>query len=237
MIRKRRPQKASTAWLTTFADLTSLMITFFVLLFSMKDVDAKRWQEISGALAGSLTFTPVEQVQFSSDDVNQATFTQGDKLSYLKAILQKRFNEDRVLSEATLNHDTKENTLTILIPNRMLFSVASSDLSAAGDAAIGTLGSLLQNLDNAITVRGHTDPSPIKGSSRYETNWELSMLRAIGVLNKLRNSGVVAPMEALGLADSRFHMIDSRLDKNARYRAARRVEIVIDQKANTEKTF
>lgn len=234
MIKKKKYQKASTAWLTTFADLASLMITFFVLLFSMKDVDVKRWQEISGALAGSLTFTPVEQVQFSTDDVDQATFTQGDQLSYLRAILQKRFDEDAVLREARLNHDTQQDTLTIIIPNQLLFNLASSDLIPAGQEAIAKLGSLLQHLDNAITVRGHSDPSPVSGSSRYETNWELSMLRALGVLNKLRSAGVVAPMEAIGLADSRFHMVDSSLSKDARYKAARRVEIVIDKKANTE---
>lgn len=237
MIRKRARQKVSNAWLTTFADLTSLMITFFVLLFSMKDVDVKKWQEISGALSGSLTFTPVEQVQYATDDVNQATFAQADQLTYLRAILERRFQEDNVLREASLRYSPAEEKLTIVVPSRLLFGVASADLSDEGDVAISTLGSLLQHLDNAITVSGHSDPTPIQGSTRYETNWELSMMRAIGVLNKLRSSGVVAPMKALGFADSRFYMIDSGLSENERYQAARRVEIVIDQEASTEKSF
>lgn len=237
MIRKRTSRKASNAWLTTFADLVSLMITFFVLLFSMKEMDVEQWNKISGALSGSVTFTPVEQVEYASDDVNQATFAQADQLTYLQAILKKRFAEDSVLREAELIYNETQKNLTIVVPNQLLFEVASADLSAAGSPALSKLGSLLQHLDNAITVRGYSDPSPIQGSARYETNWELSMMRAIGVLNKLRISGVVAPMKALGFADSRFYMIDSSLSKNERYRAARRVEIVIAQEANTEKSF
>lgn len=237
MIKKRRPRKASNAWLTTFADLTSLMITFFVLLFSMKDVDVERWQEISGTLSGALTFSPVEQVQYATDDVNQATFAQADKLAYLRAILERRFAEDDVLRDARLLYNQDEDTLTIIVPNDLLFQVASADLNADGVAAVSTLGSLLQHLDNAITVSGYSDPSPIQGSARYETNWELSMMRAVGVLNKLRSAGVVAPMKALGFADSRFYMINSNLSKKKRYREARRVEVVIDRQANTEKSF
>ena len=237
MIQKRKPRKASNAWLTTFADLTSLMITFFVLLFSMKDVDVKKWQEISGSLSGSLTFTPVEQVKYEANQTDKATFAQADRLTYLQAVLERRFNEDDVLRNATLIHNQQQKTLTIIVPNRLLFDVAAADLNAAGEEAIGTLGSLLQHLDNAIVVGGHSDPSPIRGSARYETNWELSMMRALGVLKKLRASGVVAPMKALGFADSRFHMINSELSKTERYRAARRVEIVIESKASTEKSF
>lgn len=237
MIYTRKSRKTSNAWLTTFADLTSLMITFFVLLFSMKDLDVKRWQEISGSLSGALTFTPVEQVDYASDDIDQATFAQADQLTYLMAILKKRFLEDGVLRDAALDYNEEQEKLTIIVPNHLLFDVGSADLNDAGNLAIARLGSLLQHLDNAITVRGHSDPTPIKGSTRYQTNWELSMMRAVGVLKKLRASGVIAPMKALGFADSRFHMIKSELSQQQRYQAARKVEIVIDKIASKERSF
>ena len=40
------------AWLLTFADLISLLITFFVLLYSMKVVDTQKWEEMKGSFAG-----------------------------------------------------------------------------------------------------------------------------------------------------------------------------------------
>ena len=237
MIQKRKPRKASNAWLATFADLTSLMITFFVLLFSMKDVDIEKWQKISGSLAGSLTFTPVEKVDYQANQTEMASFAKANRLTYLQAVLERRFKEDEVLREASLRYNQQEKTLTIIVPNRLLFDVASADLKVAGEEAIGILASLLQHLDNSIAVHGHSDPTPIRGSARYETNWELSMMRALGVLKKLRTGGVVAPMKALGFADSRFYMINSGLSKRERYQTARRVEVVIDSKASTEKSF
>lgn len=236
MIQKNMRKKPSTAWLATFADLASLMITFFVLLFSMKNVDVERFQDISGALSGALAFTSVQQADFSGGVVEQTQVLRADQLTYLQAILQQRFAEDEILKEAELVYDKKAETLTILIPSTLLFDVGGATLQIQGEEAIDRLGSLLQYLDNSIMVGGHTDPTPIEGSPLYETNWELSMMRAIGVLKKLRSSGIVAPMQALGFADSRFNMVDSELPIEQRYAKARRVEVVIDQKAtNTKK--
>lgn len=48
---KPEPQKkGSPAWMTTFADLMSLLLTFFVLLLSMSEIDATRFRKVSGSL-------------------------------------------------------------------------------------------------------------------------------------------------------------------------------------------
>lgn len=236
MFVKATRKKPSAAWLATFADLASLLITFFVLLFSMKDIDLERFEEISGALSGALAFTPVEDVQFVGGETDKASFAQANQLTYLQAILHQRFQDDSILKEAALIYDKKEKTLTVQIPSFLLFDVGDAQLKPSGAKAVGKLGGILQHLDNGIMVGGHTDPTPLEDGSSYETNWELSMARAIGVLKKLRSSGVVAPMQALGFADSRLAMLDSKQPLDQRYAKARRVDIVIDQTAtNTEK--
>jgi len=57
MPRRRKSDPPSMAWLLTFADLVSLMITFFVMLYAFKSVDIKRWHEIRGALSGALSLS------------------------------------------------------------------------------------------------------------------------------------------------------------------------------------
>ena len=61
------------------------------------------------------------------------------------------------------------------------------------------------------------------------------MLRAVGVLKKLRATGVVSPMQALGYADSRFDMIQSDLPVTMRYLKARRVEIIIGKATTNQR--
>ena len=224
----------SDAWLITFADLVSLLITFFVLLFSMKNIDAQRWQDIRGALSGALSFEELTQKNVDTDNIETITLIQADNLAYLKAILEQRFKSDATLREASLTLNPLGDELRISVPSRLLFKTGSATLVPQGDDAIGRLGDMLRNIDNSIVVAGHTDPVPIQGGV-YETNWELSMLRAVGVLKKLRATGVVSPMQALGYADSRFDMIQSDLPVTMRYLKARRVEIIIGEATTNQR--
>jgi len=148
--------------------------------------------------------------------------------------LGQRFKSDDVLKEATMVIRDRGDELRITVPSRLLFKTGSASLMPQGDDAIGRLGDMLRNIDNSIIIAGHTDPVPIQGGV-YESNWELSMLRAVGVLKKLRATGVVSPMQALGYADSRFDMIQSDLPVTMRYLKARRVEIIIGKATTNQR--
>ncbi len=50
MAKKEEAKKGSPAWMTTFADMMSLLLTFFVLLLSMSEIDATRFRKVSGSL-------------------------------------------------------------------------------------------------------------------------------------------------------------------------------------------
>lgn len=226
LIKKRKNTPPSDAWLITFADLVSLLITFFVMLFAMKNIDAQRWEDIKGALSGALAFEEITDQNVDADNIETLNLAKADSLAYLRAILQERFKTDGVLREASLEINPTGNELKISLPSHLLFKTGSATLIGPGDEAVGRLGDLLRNIDNSIIIAGHTDPVPIQGGV-FETNWELSMLRAVGVLKKLRATGVVAPMQALGYADSRFDVIQSDLPVSMRYLKARRVEVII----------
>jgi len=226
LIQHKKNATPSDAWLVTFADLVSLLITFFVLLFAMKNIDGQRWEDIKGALSGALSFEETVDHNVQANNIETLNLIKADSLTYLRAILQERFKADAVLREATLDLNPFGDELKIALPSHLLFKTGSATLVAQGDEAIGRLGDMLRNIDNSIIIAGHTDPVPIQGGV-FETNWELSMLRAVGVLKKLRTTGVVAPMQALGYADSRFDMIQSNLPVSMRYLKARRVEVII----------
>lgn len=225
-IERKHNTTPSDAWLITFADLVSLLITFFVLLFAMKNIDGQRWEDIKGALSGALSFEEIIDRNINTKNIETLSLTKADSLTYLKAILHERFKADGVLREAGLDVNAQGDELKISLPSHLLFKTGSAKLMSQGDDAVGRLGDMLRNIDNSIVIAGHTDPVPIQGGA-YETNWELSMLRAVGVLKKLRATGVVSPMKAVGYADSQFDMIQSNLPVSMRYLKARRVEVII----------
>lgn len=47
---KKAEKKGAPAWMATFADMMSLLLTFFVLLLSMAEIDATRFRKVSGSL-------------------------------------------------------------------------------------------------------------------------------------------------------------------------------------------
>ena len=69
---RKKSGPPSDSWLVTFADLVSLLITFFVLLFSMKNINTQRWQDIRGALSGALAFEEINQQNVDTDNIESS---------------------------------------------------------------------------------------------------------------------------------------------------------------------
>ena len=92
------------------------------------------------------------------------------------------------------------------------------------------LGGILRNIDNQISVNGHSDQVPPEGGE-YASNWELSLARAIA--NVLRSSGYTEDIAALGSADGKYNELPE-LEENERRILARRVDIVARPMVRTE---
>jgi chemotaxis protein MotB len=228
----KQGESPSNAWMLTFADLISLLITFFVMLYAMKVVDSEKWEDIKGALSGALKFTdqvmrftPTEKKQ-----VDQIVLREADNLDYLQTLLQTQFAFDPVLKTAEMVRDLDLETLTIVLPNHLLFSSGSAEIIAEGRTAILRMGEVLRNLGNQMEVAGHTDPVPV-ASAAYPSNWELSMMRALSVTQLLHTSGVTEPIISRGYGESRYNNIDPTLPQAERLQKARRVEVIIKLKS------
>jgi chemotaxis protein MotB len=219
------------AWLLTFADLVSLLITFFVMIYATRTLDDATFKKLQGSLAESLASAKVpDKDKFrSTKDIETIDLVPTDNLDYIQGLLKTRFESDPVLGSSELRVDPATGTLTIAMPNRLLFETGASALLPRGQEAMQRLGDILRHLDNPIVVHGHTDPAPTQ-SAALPTNWELSLLRALGVVKQLHAGGVSQSLRASGFADSRFDTLDPRLTEPERYQRARRVEIIILEK-------
>ena len=199
-----QPEPANMAWLLTFADLVSLLITFFVLLYSMKVVSSQTWDELVGSFQGA--FTIRKQVHKlkpdQTDTVEKIDLARSDDLEYIRTILSRYFSENILLHDVRLIYDPQSDVLNVHIPSQKLFDSGQENIAHQGKTTLIALGDLLRHLDNRIEVAGHTSAA-FEESRRYPSAWELSMLRALQVGNVLKEQGVTRVLTLSGYADSR----------------------------------
>lgn len=223
----RRQGATDTAWMTTFADLLALLLTFFVLLFSMNTVQDAQWRSVVRAL--KLQFAPHEarilRVPEPEAEAIKRFVRQAKSLDYLAALFRHKLSDDARWQGARLSR--LGDRVVLSLPADLVFDSGSAALTADARNLLGDLGELLRSLDNAISVAGHTDPAPISGG-RYASNWDLSLRRAEAVAAALREAGYGRPVTALGYGDGRFSDLSSALTEAERFRLARRVDVVVE---------
>jgi len=215
----------SRAWIVTFTDLVSLMLTFFVMLFAMSNVKVDRWEAMTDALSRTLSPNNGAVPATATAKFNVATVVRkaAINLDYLAGVLQETVVADQLLSQSRIVR--LEDRLIIALPGDLLFQPGKAELSARARDALFSLGGVLRNLGNEIGVNGHTDPVP-PVDSIYPSNWELSLARALSVAEALRHAGYPQDIVSYGFADSRFgELPDLPLDQ--RRALGRRVDIVI----------
>ena len=215
-------------WLVTFADLLSLLLCFFVMLFASLVLDSQKFDEIKGSLKQAFQTTAqlAEPKELEESAAEEITLAPADNLDYIRSILRTRLQNDPLLTDARLVRNTKNNTLNIIMPSQLLFAPGSAALTPGGLDAVQHMADLLANLDNGVEVAGHTDASAIN-TPEFASNWELSVARAQTVANILRAAGVNGSLTATGYADGRLNEVDPSLPAAARAELARRVELVI----------
>lgn len=204
------------AWLATYGDMITLLMCFFVLFFSVSDVNVALFEDLKNG--------------FESDVLNTDN---GTPISMLANQLDSVYDHPE--------HDD-EDVEVELLKRGINIRLASSDLFRSGDATLSRSGryivdsvtvqllDIVERYHLTCDVEGHTDDVPIR-SYKFPSNWELSASRAANVLRRMIDAGIPEDQSrAIGFADLR-PLIEPRdstgaLVKGAR-RANRRVEIII----------
>lgn len=222
------------AWLMTFADLMSLLMAVFVLLFAMSTIEIPKYTAVVESLTEALTHgSPMtkEQMEFfnslqkEQDQKDEAKESKIEDLRPLYESLIETFaKEDRTESPINIEYDENIDQIRVTFPEQIAFDAGRADLKPEFSEMLGNFEGFNRQ-DIVLKVIGHTDKRPVAGG-RFVSNWELSSARASSVIVDLLDQGVVRPdqVEAIGLADTR-PLIDE--DSIAAYAKNRRVEVLI----------
>jgi chemotaxis protein MotB len=237
-------------WLITYADLITLLMVFFVLLYSMANADSTKFRMVSAALSRAFNVdvfkgatasgmggeggsgaslglgeggasTALEDLLAQSDSISPL-------VSRLASALQPVVRGDaapQALPAPDVSIlDTAEGVV-VRLSGSFLFESGRAELKPNALPILDALATELRALSKDVRVDGHTDNVPLD-SPRYATNWELSGARAFAVVRYLAEIGGVP---ATRLTAAGFGEFRPLVDNNTREHRAlnRRVEVRI----------
>ncbi|STO09370.1 flagellar motor protein MotB [Exiguobacterium aurantiacum] len=222
-------------WLIPYADLLTLLLALFIVLFASSNVDQTKLEKMSRSFNQVFSGgTSVFQASTASNsDINRTnnTDTTANPRTYELAKLDElkeqvtQYIEEKGLQdqiEATIN----SSGLVLTIQDRALFSMGEATLDAeARDVARSISGILEQAGNREIVVSGHTDNVPIN-TARFPSNWELSSARATAFMRVLLTNDSLNPSQFTLASYGEYKPIATN-DTDAGRAKNRRVEVLI----------
>jgi len=210
-------------WLLTYADLITLLLAFFVVMYSMSQVDAKKFGKMAQALNGVLKGGE-SLVKHKNEALNKGHgLLDIGNLRMIQQKIEERFKEiDR---QNDIKTEITERGLVVHIMESALFKDASANLEPRALEILDLIADKTRDIPNHIRVEGHTDDRPIN-TIRFPSNWELSSARATEVVRYLSQSHHIPPdrISALGYGEYRPVRPNNSIENRAQNR---RVDVVI----------
>lgn len=229
--RSEDEEERPALWLITFTDIMALMLTFFVLLYSMSVPEVEKWEDLSFSInKGFSKFYSPKQFAGGQDAISIDKIDRNEalNLNYLDDLIKEKIKENKLLNEVTLI--SAKDRLIISMPQDLLFDAGQDEVKVEGKKALFALGGLLARIRNRIEVVGHTDPTPITAQNpKFTSNWELSLSRAAQVSNILMQVGYRRDMIVRGMSSARYDELPATLPEQQRLDLSRRVDLVVMQ--------
>lgn len=234
-------------WLTTFNDMVTLLMVFFVLLFAMGSIDVRKVKNFQSSMqsalgvleAGQSTGVAVVEEESAANQRAEREGTAGQEgqaaekgttpdkqgkaptpselIRAMVAALDNEYGIDAVYTS---------KGLLITLDDHLLFELGKADINPQGIPVLAKVSAVLQKVDRPLRVEGHTDNLPIN-TRQYPSNWELSTARAVNVVKHFSEHGAIAPqrLAAVGYGESKPRAANDTPEHRARNR---RVEIVLE---------
>ena len=210
----KRPQppgdEGAPAWMVTFSDLTTLLLTFFVLLLSFANMDIVKFREMLGSIKDAFGVQvkrqEAEYVAFSPSPYEKKSDLTKDEEFVLGMVLRIRslFEADKETKGLVEIAVVKDKVL-LRVRNSIMFKPGSAKLLPQAYPILNKIIKILEENNVDLKVIGHTDDTPVERGP-YPSNWELSAARAGAVVRYIiTHSKVIKPtrLQAIGLADTR----------------------------------
>ena len=215
-------------WLTTYSDMVTLLLTFFVMIVAMSEVKADHFMEAMSYFKGrSSVFQNTQPVPVISKEGNPEDEEKVEKAKQVEALLNY-VESNNLQDKVEINYE--EESMHVVITDSVMFRTGSSALLETAQRVLALVAKASPDSAETITVIGHTDDRPIR-TSQYPSNWELSAGRAASVVRFLlsqENSLEPGRYQAIGKGE--YEPVDTNDTPEGRARN-RRIELLISWKS------
>jgi len=234
LVRSPEAEGNHAGWLTTFNDLVTLLMVFFVLLFTMGSMDKNMMKEFQNALQSGLGILAAGSKVSVAVTESQKPVSPQEPLIQAPGETTPGGEEgtdaiDAAMSELAaepgINVKYSDQGARITFEDALLFDFGRADIHSSGLAFLDKMADLIQKISSPVRVEGHTDNVPIH-TYRFPSNWDLSTARAVSVVKYFVEVGKINPtrLSAVGYGESRPLVPN---DSAAHRAKNRRVEIVL----------
>lgn len=192
------------SWLIPYADILTLLLALFIVLFASSEVDKAKFQSIMDAFKSELTGTKIESEQSgltikeqgekekaaqeeTVQDTQPSQSAEDIELDNLKKQLEAYVVANGL--EAMVSLQETRRGVEIALKDVLLFDSGKAILKESSYPTLDAFVNLFNTLPNPISIEGHTDDVPI-GNAAYPSNWELSSARAVSVLHYFSSKNI-----------------------------------------------
>ena len=242
MARKKKQEEGSSgapAWMATYGDMVTLLLCFFVLLYSFSNLDKQKFNAMAASMQAAFSITqgggattPIpgsntsdgSGAQTSAKDKSESktsasALTSQRLLAMMQEIIKSENLEDEI--SVVIN----ERGVVITFSEKILFAPGSAKIYPEALRVLYKISKILNDIPNKLAIEGHTD-SEMPVGSVYSDNWGLSAARAAAVASYMDSTiGVKSDrMNATGLS-SNSPLVPN--DTEEHMSLNRRVDIVI----------
>jgi chemotaxis protein MotB len=242
--RKKHEEHMNETWLIPYADILTLLLALFIVLFAASEINSKKFEAISNEFNNILeggtgileNQSAVENIQptpeipgpgdaISEDEEKEMTPEQDKKeLMELQKVIDGYIKEKGLSPK--LQTELSEQGLLLTITEGVLFLPGRAEV--VGDArriAVEISNLIITDPPRQIAIEGHTDNKPIN-NAKYPSNWELSSSRAINFMKVLLENVNLDPKKFSATGYGEYHPVDTNDTVEGRSKN-RRVEVLI----------
>ncbi|HLP16656.1 MAG TPA: OmpA family protein [Bacteroidota bacterium] len=224
-------EEKTDRYLLTYADLITLLLGLFIVLYGVSKIDASKYQQVAGVFE-HLFGGKVAMV--NSVLPNEATAplqVQAQRAELIKkiqtAVGSNQFGNGVIVSK-------NERGITIHMLEKLLFTSGDATVKPSAYATLDSIATVISTLPNDVRVEGHTDNVPI-ATPEFPSNWHLSVSRAVNTAFYLITRHGLNPDKIAVVGYSEFKPLVDNSTEEHRARN-RRVDIVILDRPDQQRT-
>ena len=208
-------------WLVSYSDFITLLFGFFVVMYSVSQVNENKYRVLSDTLSKA----------FDHNATSTAVAQPPDQLAKLDDVASQLMSAlDTLVSDQSVAVFGNESWVEIEVDSNLLFASGSAEPNPQAKTIFAEVADILGPYENAVAVSGHTDDVPLRQNARFHNNWELSAARAAAVVDILALNGV-APKRLSAVGFGEFQPVADNTSDEGRAKNRRVVLRVARERA------